>query len=474
MRDPKGFLKIDRKEAGIRPVHERIYDFGEVEQTLNNEDRRLQASRCMDCGVPFCHWGCPLGNIIPEWNDALYRGDWKKASDLLHATNNFPEFTGRICPAPCEHSCVLNISREPVTIRENEAAIVEYAFDQGYIRPAPPRFRTGKKVAVIGSGPAGLACADILNKYGHRVTVFEKESSAGGLLRFGIPDFKLNKVVIDRRLTLLQEEGLEIQSGVEAGKDLSSGELLASFDALCLAVGSMAPRDMNVEGRDLKGIHFAMDFLAQQNRIVRGEIVSGEQHITAKDRKVLVIGGGDTGSDCVGTAIRQGAKNVQQIEILPQPPLSRTEANPWPYYARILKNTSSHQEGCERRWGLSTKKFHGQAGNVTHAEVVQVTWSNNQDSGSEMRIIQGSNELIEANLVLLAMGFVHPLRDGLLENLGTEYNEKQNIKTDRNFRTSIPKVYAAGDSVMGASLVVHAIHSGRQAAAKIHEFLSSQ
>jgi glutamate synthase (NADPH/NADH) small chain len=374
MGDPKGFIKIGMKPAGNRPVHERVSDYSEVEQTLNSEDRMLQASRCMDCGIPFCHWGCPVDNLIPEWNDLLYHGDWKGAIDRLQSTNNFPEFTGRICPAPCEHSCVLNIELEPVTIRENEVAIVERAFAEGYIRPRPPVNRSGRKVAVIGSGPAGLAAADQLNKAGHSVTLFERDEKIGGLLRYGIPDFKLNKRTIDRRLEIMLAEGLEIRTGTEVGRDISGKEILANYDAVCLAIGAMQPRDLPVEGRDLDGIHFAMEFLTQQNRINDGAYVAYDNRITAEGRKVLVIGGGDTGSDCVGTAIRQGASLVTQIEILPRPPDHRDPQNPWPYFAKTLKTTTSHEEGCERRWSLSTLRFLGLQHRITHAEVQEVKW----------------------------------------------------------------------------------------------------
>ncbi|MDR3062129.1 MAG: glutamate synthase subunit beta, partial [Dysgonamonadaceae bacterium] len=352
------FLTINRKEAGYRPILERIADFGEVEQTLNQEDRMLQASRCMDCGIPFCHWACPLGNLMPEWQDALSKGKRKEAYDILTKTNNFPEFTGRICPALCEKSCVLMLSeQQPVTIRENEAAIAEYAFQEGYIKPLPPKVRTGKKVAIIGSGPAGLAAADILNKKGHTVTVFEKEEEPGGLLRFGIPDFKLNKGIIDRRLHILKEEGIVFQCGVEAGKDIEVEKLISGFDAVCLAVGAGEARDLKVEGRSLKGIHLALEFLQQQNRVIAGKQIPTTELISAKDKHVLVIGGGDTGSDCVGTSIRQKAVKVTQIEILPQPPVDCNPETPWPAYPNVLKTSSSHQEGCTRAWNLSTKRF---------------------------------------------------------------------------------------------------------------------
>jgi glutamate synthase (NADPH/NADH) small chain len=473
MADAKGFLKVPRKLAGNRPVSERISDFGEVEQTLNSEDRRLQASRCMDCGIPFCHWGCPVDNLIPEWNDMLYRGEWKKAIDLLHSTNNFPEFTGRICPAPCEHSCVLNIDEEPVTIRENEAAIVEHAFAEGYIKPEPPEVRTGKKVAVIGSGPAGMACADLLNKAGHTVTLFEKDDAIGGLLRYGIPDFKLNKVFVDRRVNLMVDEGLIIRTNTEVGRDISGEEIMKEFDAVCLAVGAMQPRDLPVEGRGLDGIHFAMEFLKQQNKLNRGLDIPYDSLISAKGRDVVVIGGGDTGSDCVGTSIRQGAKSVLQIEILPKPPEKRNEDNPWPYYGYTLKNSSSHEEGCERRWSLATARFIGKQQRVTSIEVNSVEWMKNGFSRPEMRIVEGTTEEIQADLILLAMGFVHPVHEGLLDELGVDYTDRRNVKISPQYRTSKDKVFAAGDSVLGATLVVRAIHSGREAAKNINDFLSN-
>ncbi len=473
MGDPKGFLKIKKKPAGNRPIYERTDDYSEVEQVLNSEDRQLQASRCMDCGIPFCHWGCPVDNLIPEWNDLLYRGDWKGASERLHHTNNFPEFTGRICPAPCEHSCVLNIDGDPVTIRENEAAIVEKAFVEGYIKPNPPRVRTGKKVAVIGSGPAGMAAADQLNRAGHTVTLIEKDRKAGGLLRYGIPDFKLNKHTIDRRLKIMMAEGVEIKTETEIGKDISGLELMGKYDALCLAIGAMHPRDLNIEGRELDGIHFAMDYLTQQNKVNDGAYVAYDNRITAENRHALVIGGGDTGSDCVGTAIRQGAKSVTQIEILPKPPEQRNGDNPWPYFAKTLKTSTSHEEGCERRWSLSTLRFVGMQQRVTHAELEEVSWE--QVNGSHnMKAIPGTIEQIDADLILLAMGFIHPVHEGLLAELDISLNSRKNIGIDLSMATNIDKVFAAGDAASGASLVVNAIASGRRAAMKIDEFLSSK
>jgi glutamate synthase (NADPH/NADH) small chain len=473
MADPTGFLKIRRKEAGNRPIHERICDHSEVEQTLNSEDRMLQASRCMDCGVPFCHWACPVDNLVPEWNDLLFKGDWKGAYERLNATNNFPEFTGRICPAICEHSCVLNINEEPVTIRENEVAIVEKAFAEGYIKPVPPKRRTGKTVAVIGSGPAGMAAADLLNKAGHSVTLFEKDEEVGGLLRFGIPDFKLSKITIDRRIKLMIAEGLQIKTGMEIGKDISGMELLEKYDSVCIAIGALHPRDLKVEGRDLVGIHFAMDYLKQQNRINSGPFASSDSRIITEGLNVMVIGGGDTGSDCVGTAIRQRAKNVTQIEILPRPPLKRTVSNPWPYFGKTLKTTTSHEEGCERMWNISTVRFIGQQYHVTGAEVEDVYWENN-NGNSSVHPIPGSRRIINADLVVLALGFVHPVLEGLLSEMEIELDSGKNIKVNKNQSTNRQKVFAAGDSVKGASLVVHAIASGRKAAKEIDRFLMNK
>jgi len=470
MADINGFLKIRRKEAGNRPLHERICDHSEVEQVLNSEDRMLQASRCMDCGIPFCHWSCPVDNLIPEWNDLLYKGDWKGAYNRLAATNNFPEFTGRICPASCEHACVLNINKEPVTIRENEVAIVEKAFSEGYIKPSPPKIRTGKKVAVIGSGPAGMAAADLLNKTGHSVTLFEKDEKAGGLLRYGIPDFKLSKATIDRRLDLMMKEGLVIRTSVNIGYDITASELINDFDAVCIAIGAAYPRDLNIEGRQLKGIHFAMDFLTQQNRINSGNMKASDNPMTAEGKIVLVIGGGDTGSDCVGTSIRQKAMSVTQIEILPKPPESRADDNPWPYWGKILKTSTSHEEGCERFWNLSSLRYVGNDGHVAGVEVEEVEW---KKGGGRffMEAIPGTRRIIEADLILLAMGFVHPVVEGLISELKLNLNERKNIIVNSNYETSCNKVFAAGDSVSGASLVVNAIASGRKAAKEIDKFL---
>jgi glutamate synthase (NADPH/NADH) small chain len=470
MADVNGFLKIKRKEAGNRPLNERICDHSEVEQVLNSEDRMLQASRCMDCGIPYCHWSCPVDNLIPEWNDLLYKGEWKAAYSRLAATNNFPEFTGRICPASCEHACVLNINKEPVTIRENEVAIVEKAFSEGYIKPQPPKTRTGKKVAVIGSGPAGMAASDLLNKAGHLVTLFEKDEKAGGLLRYGIPDFKLSKATIDRRLNLMVQEGLIIKTGIKIGEDITGKDLLQQFDAICITIGATHPRDLVAEGRNLNGIYFAMEFLPLQNRVNSGSLSSSDNPINAEGKKVLVIGGGDTGSDCVGTAIRQKAVSVTQIEILPKPPLRRTDNNPWPYFGKVLKTSTSHEEGCERIWNLATVRFLGQDNQVTGVEVEDVIWNLKEDKYT-MAVVPGTKKIIPADLVLLAMGFVHPVIGGLLSELEVELDQRKNIKVDKNLSTNRQKVFAAGDSVSGATLVVNAIASGRKVAKEIDKFL---
>lgn len=469
MGNPKAFIYIPRKEAGYRPVSERIYDFGEVEQTLNREDRKLQASRCMDCGIPFCHWACPLGNKMPEWQDLIYKGKWKEGLEILHETNNFPDFTGRICPAPCEKSCVLALHDSPVTIRENEAAVTEVAFLEGMIKAQPPKTRTGKKVAVIGSGPAGLAAAQQLNRKGHSVTVFEKDNAPGGLLRYGIPNFKLNKNVIDRRLALLEEEGIEFKNNTEVGKDISGKEILRDYDAVCIAIGAGKPRDIQPEGRELSGICFAMEYLSQANKIIMGEQVDEKDLISAKDKNVLVIGGGDTGSDCVGTAVRQGAKQITQIEILPQPPVGKNPETPWPYWPNIMRTSSSHLEGCTRKWSLNTKAFSGKNGKVKEVLVEEVVWS--RENGQFKMNPTGKTETIKADLVFLALGFVHPVHEGLLDELGVKYDPRGNVLIDKNDATSISKVFATGDAAIGASLVVKAIALGRKTAERIHGVL---
>ena len=472
MGNPKAFITVARKEAGYRPVLERITDFGEVEQTLNQEDRKLQASRCMDCGVPFCHWACPLGNRMPEWQDMIYKGKWKEGVEILHETNNFPDFTGRVCPAPCEKSCVLALHEAPVTIRENEASVTEVAFMEGMIKARPPKHRTGKKIAVIGSGPAGLAAAQQLNRKGHTVTVFEKDSNPGGLLRYGIPNFKLNKNVIDRRLKQLEEEGIIFKTKTEIGVNISGEDVMKKFDAVCLAVGAGKPRDINPKGRELKGIYFAMDFLSQQNKIIMEESAVNSERITAKDKHVLVIGGGDTGSDCVGTSVRQGAVKITQIEILPKPPSGKNPATPWPEsYPSILKTSSSHEEGCERRWMLNTIEFKGQNGTVNEVVVEKIDWQKSED-GRMMMVASGNIETIKADIVFLALGFVHPVHEGLLDELGVAYDPRGNVAVNKNNQSSVSKVFAAGDASLGASLVVKAIASGRKVAEDINRILA--
>ena len=473
MVNPRGFIEIERIENRYRPIRERVQDFNEVETQLPQDMRRYQAARCMDCGVPFCHWACPVGSLIPEWQDKLQQGDWRAAYDILQHTNNFPEFTGRLCPAPCESGCVLGINDDPVTIRENELAVIELAFSKGYVRATPPQQRTGKKVAVIGSGPAGMACADSLNKAGHTVVLYEAADAIGGLLRYGVPDFKLNKGVIDRRVAIMQEEGLIIKTGVKVGHDLPADELLAEFDAVCLTIGARQPRDLPIPGRDLDGIHQALDFLEQQNRVVRGEQVPPDERITAQDRHVLVIGGGDTGSDCVGTAHRQGAKSVTQIEILPEPPHSRAANEPWPLWPKVFKISSSHEEGCERKFNILTKAFlpdeDGQR--VARLLAVEVEWGKGNNGRREMIEVPESAFELEAGLVLFALGFVHPEQDGPVEQLGLTLDPRGNIAIDDQYMTNVEHVFAAGDSHRGASLVVWAIQEGRQAAQAINTYL---
>ena len=440
MGNPKAFLEIHRQEAGYRPVHDRIHDFGEVEQTLNTRERKLQASRCMDCGVPFCHWACPLGNKAPEWNDALYKGDWELAYRLLSSTNPFPEFTGRICPALCEKACVLNrYNHEPTTNREDEAAITEMAFQEGFIQPRKDIIRNGKHVAVIGAGPAGLAAANDLNLMGYTVTVFEKNEAAGGLLRYGIPNFKLNKALIDRRIRLLEAEGIEFRYG----EFIESIELLSKeYAAVVIATGTPTARDLNIPGRELRGVHLALELLSQQNRVLAGMEFSKAERITAKDKDVLVIGGGDTGSDCIGTAHRQGCKSVTQIEIMPRPVEGPDDPqNPWPNWPRTLKTTSSHEEGCTRRWNINTLEFLGKDGKLTGVKVQEIDWQPNPAGGRPIMVEKGKPEVIKAELVLLAMGFLKPEHPHYAEN-----------------------IFVCGDAANGASLVVRALASGRQTA----------
>lgn len=475
MGNPKAFLNISRKEGGYRPKEERVKDYNEVEMRLNAVERREQASRCMECGVPFCHWSCPLGNRQPEWQDRLYKDDIEGAYALLSMTDDFPEFTGRVCPALCEKGCVLNKQHEAVTVRENELAIVERAFAEGRVKPQPPTHRTGKRVAVIGSGPAGLACANQLNRRGHNVTVFEKNEAPGGLLRFGIPDFKLDKSVIDRRVALMEAEGVEFRCGVNVGRDIKATQLLEDYDAVCLAIGAEVPRDLRIEGRELKGVHFALELLRQQNRVNAGRKFTEKERVTAKGKNVLVIGGGDTGSDCVGTSHRQGALSVTQIELMPKPPVDDNPDTPWPYWPVVLKTSSSHEEGCDRRWLLDTRRFiPDDKGCVSEVEVEEVEWEKDSSNGRMNLVHTGRKSTIKAELVLLAMGFTNPLAEGLLDQLGVEKDARGNVKVDPlTHATDVDKVFAAGDVASGASLVVRCIAAGRDAAKGIHVYLST-
>ncbi|HBU70298.1 MAG TPA: glutamate synthase [Elusimicrobia bacterium] len=471
MADPKGFLKLKRESGSYRPVEERLKDYREVSVSRSPDLSVDQASRCMDCGTPFCHWACPIANYIPEWNDLVFNKKWDKAFEMLSNMNNFPEFTGRLCPALCEYSCVLGINDDPVTIRENELAIIEYAFSNNLVPAVKPSAKTGKKVAVIGSGPAGLACADQLNKAGHEVTVYEKDRNPGGILRYGIPDFKLDKKIVERRINLMKQSGVKFEAGVNAGVDVRAEELMNKFDAMVICAGSRTPRDMKIEGRELKGVYFAMDYLMQSNRRVSGEKIESEI-IDAAGKNVVVIGGGDTGSDCVGTARRQGANSVVQLELLPCPPETRSKDYPWPFYPVLLKTTSSHEEGCNRQWSVSTKKFLGKNGKLTGLSCVKVDFSQRYANNRPvMKEVPGSEFEIAADMVVLAMGFVGPEKIGMISGLQLELDVRGNIRADADFMTSKKGVFAAGDARRGQSLIVWAISEGRKAAQNVDKFL---
>ncbi len=471
MADPKGFLKYTRELPTSRDPKERISDYKEIYENFDTSKTVEQAARCMDCGVPFCHNGCPLGNIIPEFNDAVYREDWRTAFDILSSTNNFPEFTGRICPAPCEAACVLGINQPPIAIEHIEKSIAEHAFEKGYIRPKPPALRTGKKVAVVGSGPAGLAAAAQLNKAGHTVTVFERKDQIGGLLRYGIPDFKLEKWVLERRVAMMEAEGIRFKTNADVGVNVPVQELQNDFDAIVLCGGSTIPRDLPIVGRDLNGVHFAMDFLEQNNRRVAGQQIPIDEILLANNKNVVVIGGGDTGSDCVGTSNRHGAKSVTQIELLAKPPVNREE-NTWPLWPMMLRTSSSHEEGCERQWAILTKEFMGdEDGNLSGIKLVNIEWKIDPTTNRSTFVeIENTERIIDCDLALLAIGFVHPQFKGMLEELGVELDARKNVK-DQNYQTNIPSVFVAGDMRRGQSLVVWAISEGREAAHAVDTYL---
>jgi glutamate synthase (NADPH/NADH) small chain len=474
MGEPKGFLKYKREDYTKAPVAERLKHWKEFVTLPAEKGLAEQGGRCMDCGVPFCQWGCPIGNIIPSWNDLVYKGQWRDALLRLHKTNNFPEFTGRICPAPCENSCTLAVNNPAVTIKNIELAIIEKGYSEGYIRPEPPKHRTGCKVAVIGSGPAGLACADELNKKGHKVTVYEKNEVVGGLLTLGIPNYKLEKEVVERRLDRMREEGVTFKTSVNVGVDIDVKELRGQYDALVLCGGAEAPRDLAVPGRELKGVHFAMDYLAGQTRRLLKVKVEGRQDINAKGKRVVVLGGGDTGSDCVGTANRQGALWVKQFELLPQPPAERAADNPWPNWAFILRTSTSHEEGCERDYNILTKKFSGKNGQLEKLHAVRLDWSGKDPATGRpvMKEVPGSGFEVDCDLVFLAMGFLGPVKTGLLEKLGVELDARGNVKAGADKMTSLPGVFTAGDMTRGQSLVVWAIHEGRAAAEGVDAYLA--
>ncbi len=475
MGKPTGFLEVERRDRGYDKPAVRITHWREFLTPLPEPEVRAQASRCMDCGIPFCHDGCPVNNVIPDWNNLVYRDQWRNALTVLHSTNNFPEFTGRVCPAPCEAACTLNIDDNPVTIKTIECAIVDRGWAEGWIEPLVPKERSGKRVAVIGSGPAGLACAQQLARAGHAVTVFEKNDRIGGLLRYGIPDFKMEKRLIDRRMAQMAAEGVEFRPSVEVGVAVSVDSLLAEFDALALTGGAEWARDLDIPGRELAGIHYAMEFLPQQNRRNAGdpeEVAAPGGTISAKGRHVVVIGGGDTGSDCIGTSTRQGAASITQLEILPKPPDKENKPLTWPDWPLKLRTSSSQEEGCERDWSVLTKRAIGENGRVTGLECVRVEWTTGPDGRFQMREIPGSEFTLKADLVLLAMGFLGPRRAGLVEQAGVALDPRGNVRADtRDYRTTVPKIFAAGDMRRGQSLVVWAIREGRQCARAIDQFL---
>ncbi len=470
-----GFLEFERTDRHYQPVEERIKHWGEFVLPLPDEDNKKQAARCMDCGIPYCHTGCPVNNQIPDWNDLVYKDQWEEAARNLHSTNNFPEVTGRICPAPCEASCTLNIDDNPVTIKTIECQIVDRGWEEGWIHPYLAPKKTGKRVAVIGSGPAGMACAQQLARAGHSVTLFEKSDRIGGLMRYGIPDFKMEKYLIDRRMRQMEAEGVEFRAGVEVGVTVSIKSLLETFDAIAMACGAEQPRDLEVPGRELSGIHFAMDFLTQQNKRVAGDDearAAPKGTLTAKDKHVIVIGGGDTGSDCIGTANRQGAASITQLEILPQPPEKENKALTWPDWPLKMRTSSSQEEGCDRDWAVLTKRATGSHGKIEALECVRVEWVKDASGRFQMRDVEGSTFSLKADLVLLAMGFLGPRKPGLVDQSAVELDPRTNVKANvMDYKTSVAKVYACGDMRRGQSLVVWAIREGRQCARAVDQFL---
>ncbi len=468
-----GFMEIQRETPSRRPVGERLKDWREFDLKMPEDKLRAQGARCMDCGIPFCHKGCPLGNIIPDWNDLVYRGRWREAIERLHSTNNFPDFTGRVCPAPCEEACVLNIDNDPVTIKLFEKNIIEHAFAEGWVTPIKPARLTGKKVAIVGSGPAGLACAQQLARAGHSVTVFERADRIGGLLMYGIPEFKLEKRIVDRRVEQMRAEGVEFKTNCHVGVNYPVDDLRRAFDDICLTGGATKPRDLSVPGRELAGIHFAMEFLPQQNKRNLGDTIDSAISISAAGKKVVILGGGDTGSDCLGTSNRQGAAVVYQYELLPKPPAKRTGEMPWPNWPMILRTTSSHEEGVIQEWSINTKRFSGENGRVTKLHAVRLDWK--RDNGRMvMQEIPGSEFEIDCDLVLLALGFLGPEPDTMIAQLGVKLNERGNVESDADYMTSVPGIFAAGDMRRGQSLVVWAIWEGREAARGIDKYLMGE
>jgi len=476
MGKPTGFREYVRLDRGYEPAADRVVHYDEFIVPLTDADVSTQGARCMDCGIPFCHNGCPVNNIIPDWNDLVYRGDWRAASEVLHSTNNFPEFTGRICPAPCEAACTLNLEDSPVTIKTIECAIVDKAWEQGWIQPQISHNKTRRHVAVVGSGPSGLACAQQLARAGHFVTLFEKQDKIGGLLRYGIPDFKLNKRLIDRRMAQMRAEGVDFRTNIHVGVDISATQLRDDFDAVVLAGGSEQPRDLSIPGRDLKNVHFAMEFLRANSKRVQGIKVPDTEFISAEDKHVVVIGGGDTGSDCIGTSNRHGAKSVTQLEILPKPPQREDKGLTWPNWPNRLRTSSSQEEGCERMWSVATQSFVGdENGKLKAVNCVKVEWSKDDTGNWRMSEVAGSEFQLQADLALLAMGFLHPVRQGMLEELGVELDPRGNVagatQGPTAYHTSVEGVFTAGDMRRGQSLVVWAIREGRQCARAVDEWL---